>query len=264
MSVPQQVPSTVEAKVFIKFGQALSNTRRGIRTPFLINIDLGESLHMTAARIREGLRNAHSTISFPNDIVLYLKTSTNCRQTAYSRLAEDNWQCMLQEMLRKFRLRAATDRMLELFVYVEQEPAPQEQIPPQAIRRATAARVQAAATAIQEHFDANPEQPRPGLMEMRYISEHNARLPDSAPLEFPENALRRQLQMIESMDATPAELPSTVTLRMRLNGIWIPVEINAVDIRAAFLTQNVEQRQQILRENFATVAVNQRDVDHEE
>ena len=264
MSSTEEQAEQIQAKVLLKFGIPLSDVRRGIKTPLLLSIPVSESLHFTAARIREGLRLANPDIDMPENIDLYLKTSTNCRQTNYLHCIESNWLSTLQVMQAKFHRRSSAEQALELFVYVENEPTTQTAPSTQTTRRLTATRVQAAATRLQAHFESLPADSRPGNLEMRYIAEYNARLPENAPLQLPENTLRRQLRTIESMEDEPEEPPATVTLRMLWSDVWIPVKFNSNDFMRAFITQNAEQRRQILAENFATVAVNQSDVDHED
>ncbi len=52
-----------------------------------------------------------------------------------------------------------------------------------------------------------------------------------------------------------------MTLRMLLSDVWIPVKFISNDFMRAFIMQNAKERRQIYAENFATVAVNQSDVD---
>ena len=263
MSSAEATPVQIQAKVFIRYGMPLTDVRRGTRTPFLLTIDPDETLYLMAARIRDGLVQANPDLDLPNQIELYLKTSTNCRQTNYLLLLETNWPATLTAMLTKFRRRSVSERHLELYVYVENEPITRAQTS-QTSRRATTARVQAAATAIQQHVANLPPEDRPGPLQMRYLAEYNARRPDSAPLQLPDNPVTHQMRALDALDEESEQRPATVTLRMLWSDVWIPVQFDASDFMRAFITQNAEERRQILRENFATVAVNQMDVDHEE
>lgn len=106
------------------------------------------------------------------------------------------------------------------------------------IRRTTESRVATAAARIDEHLAQHPTIPPFGPASRSYWAIQHARQPDSAPVEVPSNTTFNQLRMIDesqrSIDvaavASSAE-PEYVTVRCKLNGGTVPLQLHLGDLR---------------------------------
>ena len=264
MSNRNPPPETLESKVVVKFGVPLTDVRRQSDTPVLITINTTQSYRFIASLVREEVRRTHPQLQIPEVVDVYLKKTVSARQQGYLRLSEGNFYSSIAAVAAGFARRRQSQPLVELFVYLE---APEQSAPAargNVIRRATAARVQASATALQEHFASMPAEERPGPLSMQYLAEHNARLGDDEPIELPDNPLLRQLNALDRMGSEPAQNEEYVRIRVKLSGICIPFELNVHDLRAAVTQGDEERRRSFLQENHASVSVNQRDVDHED
>ena len=105
------------------------------------------------------------------------------------------------------------------------------------IHRATQARVVAAALRIDNHIASNHES-QPGCQATRaYWAINQARLPHDAPVATPQGQTFSQLQYIdEQQQSIESRLSTTesefVTMRCRLNGSVIPMDLHLGDLRA--------------------------------
>lgn len=93
---------------------------------------------------------------------------------------------------------------------------------------------------IDEHLTSHPEGQQLGEASRAYWAVTHARQPDQTPLTLPTNATFTQLQRIDayqreadSESLQRAVSPEFVTVRCRLNGGLVPLDLNIADLREA-------------------------------
>lgn len=155
---------------------------------------------------------------------------------------------------------------VELFVYVQKVGATS------VMHRAAGARIASATAQINEHLSQQPSAPQFGPASRSYWAIRHARQPDDAQLEVPSSTTFTQLRMIDehqrsidSATSAAAHEPEYVTIRYKLNGDTVPLQVHLADLRQQLVLPHYALappfRQPI---EAASPVVNMEDVDHAE
>ncbi|ETM97568.1 hypothetical protein PPTG_20219 [Phytophthora nicotianae INRA-310] len=199
-------------------------------------------------QVSAGYRGLRGTIEemfnrqFPNvwrdEFQLYLKPSNHAPQRDFSVLQEgqSEFDMQLETVWHTARLRknGQADFRLMIFVYIPR--------PPRAttLRHATATRIEDQAPRIAQFVREHEISVGPATQ--RYMSVRQARLPEEASIQTPEDPTFRQLQWIDEQEAamrteqdrmmqdTSAEYR---VVRVIFEGTSIPLKMNVSDLRLA-------------------------------
>ncbi|KAE9050622.1 hypothetical protein PR003_g2738 [Phytophthora rubi] len=170
------------------------------------------------------------------DFDLYLKPSNNAPQRDLSAIQEGerDFKVQLETVWHTARLRknGQADFRLKVFVFV---PRPQRAT---TLRRATTARVKEQAPRIADFVREHAIAAGPATQ--RYMSVQQARLPEEAPIQTPDDATFRQLQLIDQQEeameqenTNQASHGEYQTVRVIFEGVPIPLRMNVADLRLA-------------------------------
>ncbi|KAE9124447.1 hypothetical protein PF005_g6679 [Phytophthora fragariae] len=150
---------------------------------------------------------------------------------------------------------------LELFIYVSRVATSAT------IRRATEGRIAAAASLIDEYLSALPAEQQLGEASRAYWAVTHARQPEQTPLAIPTNHTFTQLRRIDDYQREADEesqqraaSPEFGTVRRRLNGGMIPLDLNVTDLREALGLQSASAVRAPVPSS--TPAVNMKDTVH--
>ncbi|KAE9348506.1 hypothetical protein PR003_g6379 [Phytophthora rubi] len=177
-------------------------------------------------------------IEWPEGAPILLKPTIGASQAKFVMLVESDQELLVQ--LTSVWCLAAKREMgqasfkLELFIYVSRVAASAT------IRRATEGRIAAAASLIDEHLSALPAEQQLGETSRAYWAVTHARQPEQTPLAIPTNHTFTQLRRIDDYQREADEesqqraaSPEFVTVRRRLNGGVVPLDLNVTDLREA-------------------------------
>ncbi|OWY94038.1 hypothetical protein PHMEG_00036354, partial [Phytophthora megakarya] len=199
---------------------------------------------------------------------ILLKPTASATQAKFIALAESDEELTVQLStawsLASKRKTGQAEFKLEPYIYVSKVTSSTT------IRRATEGRIAAATALIDEHLNALPADEQLGDASPAYWAVSHARQPEQTPLSMPTNPTFTQLRRIDALQRetdleteaqrSPSEF---VTVRCRLNGGLVPLDLHVGDLRAALGLPDYD-----LRPPFrppvtgSNPAVNVEDTDH--
>lgn len=178
-------------------------------------------------------------LAWSEPLAVYVKPTNNAPQKKYLPLSRDSTELrdQLATIWHKARLRKHGHAafVLLLFVYV---PRPRAQRLT-SLRRATDARIQEQLPRVAAYM--REHQVDDGAATQRYAAVAQARLPDDALTQVPDNETFRQLQFIDRQAAAVdraaedqrPEDEAYHLVRARMHGVIVPLFLNVSDLRAA-------------------------------
>ncbi|KAL3663846.1 hypothetical protein V7S43_011259 [Phytophthora oleae] len=174
-------------------------------------------------------------IELPEDVDIYLKKARNDSQEKYVKLGHHNFVATLQhlwKLLSPGDLAQLGDFRFETFLYV------QRAAPPEQFHRATAHRVENARMQRAAYEATNAV--TFGPITAHHLDVVHARRPDSTPFEVPTDnttaqamALDQQREDIRRADEAAEGQRQTGMVTIKMNGLWIPVEVDIISLRRA-------------------------------
>ncbi|KAE8979880.1 hypothetical protein PF002_g14625 [Phytophthora fragariae] len=175
-------------------------------------------------------------LQLPADPSIYLRRTKNDTQAKYIELTPENFLPTLQyrwKLLTPDDLRHLGNFQFEAFLYVQRAAQPEQ------FHRATARRIEQARVQRMAYEVANTVQF--GAITSHHLDVVNARRPESAPFEVPQDntttqamELDRQREALQQQQQdTEREAPATAVISVRMNGLWMPLEIDILSLRRA-------------------------------
>ncbi|KAF4133168.1 hypothetical protein GN958_ATG17655 [Phytophthora infestans] len=156
-------------------------------------------------------------------------------QAKYIELTSDNFLTTLQyrwKLLTIDDLRHIGDFRFDAFLYVKRAAQPEQ------FHRATARRIADARVQRIAYETANAVQF--GAITSHHLDVVHARRPESTPFEVPEDnttaqamELDRQREALQQQEANEQAIPDTAIVSIRVNGLWMPLEVDILSLRRA-------------------------------
>lgn len=226
------LPPRLKCVLTIKQGEALGRCRdKGILCEFDCDVQEGYEVLRAKAKSTMTARG----IAWNDNIEIYLKPHRQAAQRDYVKLGTNTFLQLLTSSWRTARLRhgGQSNFKMEVFVYIEKP----KKAPATTLHRATESRVQQALPRVREAMEAASIQF--GEATLRYAATAQSRLPDSHPIQIPDNTTFRQLQHIDVMqqrhDAEVASQPRSeyADIEVKINGSPVTIHVKVQDLQRA-------------------------------
>ncbi|EGZ14426.1 hypothetical protein PHYSODRAFT_301481 [Phytophthora sojae] len=234
----EDVPWAVNALSPVTFGEPLGRARGGWKSDVKFEVGEGYAVFKEKCIARftalVASPNAPKTpLALPAEPSIYLRRTKNDPQAKYIELTHENFLPTLKyrwKLLTPDDLRRIGDFRFEAFLYVQRAAQPEQ------FHRATACRVQQARVQRMAFEVANAVQF--GAITEHHLDVVNARRPESAPFEVPEDnttaqamELDRQREALQQQHDAEHETPATSVIQVRMNGLWMPLEVGILSLR---------------------------------
>lgn len=233
------MPSALNAMLVVRVGVPLGRSRGGWKRDINFNVNEGYAVFREKCMVKftdicTNIPDDKRQIELADDKEIYLKRAKHDSQEKYVQLSPDNFVASLEH---RWGLLTARDRVnigcfrFEVFLYVKNK------ISTQQFFRATAARIDRARVQRATYEASNAVSFGP--ITAHHLDIVNARRPDSASFEVPmDNTtqqaifLDRQLQD-KARDVEPDDSARAAIVQIKLNGLWVPVEVDKRSLRRA-------------------------------
>ncbi|ETO69784.1 hypothetical protein F444_13686 [Phytophthora nicotianae P1976] len=261
------LPATLAVVLTIKVGEPFGSSRTSYGSSQMLAFVVDDGYLGFRARVRRCVDKLEE-IEWPETGPILLKLTNSASRAKFVTLAKSDEELAAQ-LASTWKLAAKQKNgqaafKLEFFIYVSKVSASSS------ICRATEGRIAAATSLIDEHLSSLPVEDQLGDASRAYWAVSHARQLEQTPLVMPTNPTFNQVRRIDALqrDADVETQSRTaprefVTVRCRLNGGLVPLELHVAELREALGLPDYDLRPSF-REPLPTTSptVNVEDVDH--
>ncbi|RLN94670.1 hypothetical protein BBJ28_00026643 [Nothophytophthora sp. Chile5] len=231
-----ELPGAYYVTLTIKVGASRASSRTTYRVVTDLQLVLSEGYTVFHEKIKR-IFAGNQEVEWVDSQHIMLKPTSNATQAQYEMLLSDDVS-LRQQLTRLWGLAARRKSgqgafKLELYIYVSRVSTNPT------LRRATPARVAIAASQINAHISSSGSSEQYGPASQAYWAITQARQPENAPLVEPTGSafvqlrhIDQQQHMIDSRTEAASVDAEYATVRCRLNGGLVPLDLHVGDLRA--------------------------------
>ncbi|KAG3144821.1 hypothetical protein C6341_g18631 [Phytophthora cactorum] len=269
--IKRQLPPQLKCRLSVKSGEPLTPCRDkvpGHDFTFMV-VDGYDVLLGHIKRVFDTTNG----LTWEESVSVYVKPTNHAPQKDYIQVATDSaaMEAQFATIWHPARLRKHGHAafVLMLYVYVSRPRAQRLT----SLRRSTDGRIQEQLSRVTAYMHEHNIEGGPASQ--RYAAVSQARLPDDAPVQVPDNATMRQLRFIDekerAMDHDQVEQQRRCdgeyhVVRVRMHGTPVPMYLNVSDLREALGLPQYSLRpphRDSLQLETPDPAVDMADIDHE-